>query len=232
MKHEQTEAIRESDPDASASDIPLIQATMRVSECISIETINIKTTSKMPSSTISTMDAMIGGLEAFLQDNEEAIEAIRSGLERMRPKLIQPVDTQHPELPNFMATLKGNLRSPVCISNFGLDNTLGWATLWSLQAINLFEEEEVEKSLSEILGFDLDALLTEEVAKEDEIFEEPEPEVETVAEETVEDVAGEPRLLQYPLFLLKNLNRWMNSKHILPMPPTTLKSWGWLKTVP
>ena len=45
LKHEQTEAIRESDPDASASDIPLIQATMRVSECISIETINIKTTS-------------------------------------------------------------------------------------------------------------------------------------------------------------------------------------------
>ena len=202
LKHEQTEAIRESDPDASASDIPLIQATMRVSECISIETINIKTTSKMPSSTISTMDAMIGGLEAFLQDNEEAIEAIRSGLERMRPKLIQPVDTQHPELPNFMATLKGNLRSPVCISNFGLDNTLGWATLWSLQAISLFEEEEVEKSLSEILGFDLEALLAEEVAKEDEIFEEPEPEVETVAEETV---AGETPTPAVPIISAEEL---------------------------
>ena len=86
------------------------------------------------------------------------------------------------------------------------------------------EEEEVEKSLSEILGFDLEALLAEEVAREDEIFEEPEPEVETVAEETVENVAGETPTLQCPLFLLKNWNRWMNLKHTLPTPPTTLKS--------
>lgn len=205
LKHEQTEAIRESHPDASATDIPLIQATMRVSECISIEIINIKTTSKMPSSTISTMDAMIGGLQSFLQDNEESIEAIQSGLERMRPKLIEPIDTQHPELPNFMATLKGNLRSPVCISNFGLDTTLGWATLWSLQAINLFEEEEVEKSLSEILGFDLEALLTEEVAKEDEVFEEPEPEGDTVAENIVEEVVSEAPVPAAPIISAEEL---------------------------
>ena len=182
LKHEQNDAIQDSNPDISASELPLIQAQMRVAQCVTVDSVNIKTTNSMPTSKISTMDAMIGGLHQFIETNEETLESIQNDLERMRPKLIEPIETTHPELPNFMATLKGNLRSPVCISNFGLEAGLGWSTLWCLKSINLFEAEVVEKSLSEILGFDLDALLTEEVAQEDEIHDEVEEAIEDANE--------------------------------------------------
>ena len=64
---------------------------------------------------------------------------------------------------------------------------LGWATLWTLQTLELFEvDENAQEKLSDLLGFNLDEVLAEEVAKEDEIIEEPEPVVE---EEMVEEVA-------------------------------------------
>ena len=45
-----------------------------------------------------------------------------------------------------------------------------------------------KKKLSDLLGFNLDEVLAEEVAKEDEIIEEPEPVVEEVVEEVAEPV--------------------------------------------
>ena len=112
---------------------------------------------------------------------KKAIAEIRSEMEQMRPKLIEPMESNQEDLKNFMATLKGNLRSPVTISNRGLAEHLGWATLWTLQTLELFEvDENAQEKLSDLLGFNLDEVLAEEVAKEDEIIEEPEPVVEEV----------------------------------------------------
>ena len=99
------------------------------------------------------------------------------------------MDTNQSTLQNFMATLKGNMRSPVTISNGGLAESLGWSTLWTLHKLELFEvDENAQEKLSDLLGFNLDEVLAEEVAKEDEIIEEPEP----VIEEEIADEAAEP----------------------------------------
>ena len=56
-----------------------------------------------------------------------------------------------------MATLKGNLRSPVTISNMGLPEHLGrTGALWTLQTLELFEvDENAQEKLSDLLGFNL-----------------------------------------------------------------------------
>lgn len=99
LKQEQTDAVKESHPDISTAEIPLVQATMRVKQCITAESIAIKSSSKMPDTTVSTMDAMIGGLQDYLNDNEDSIETIRGEMEQIRPKLIRPIDTTHPASP-------------------------------------------------------------------------------------------------------------------------------------
>ena len=187
LKTEQTDAVKESHPDVLTTDIPALQAEMRVLKGFQAEEFSLKSSSKTPSGSLPTMDAFVNGFAAFLEDNEEAIAEIRSEMEQMRPKLIEPMESNQDELKNFMATLKGNLRSPVTISNRGLAEHLGWATLWTLQTLELFEvDENAQEKLSDLLGFNLDEVLAEEVAKEDEIIEEPEPVVE---EEIVEEVA-------------------------------------------
>lgn len=187
LKTEQTAAVKESHPDVLPTDLPALQAEMRVLKAFQAEEYSLKSSSKTPSGSLPTMDAFVNGFAAFLEDNEEAIAEIRSEMEQMRPKLIEPMESNQEELKNFMATLKGNLRSPVTISNRGLTEHLGWATLWTLQTLELFEvDENAQEKLSDLLGFNLDEVLAEEVAKEDEIVEEPEPVVE---EEVIEDVA-------------------------------------------
>ena len=156
---------------------------MRVLKGFQAEEVALKNSSKTPSGSLPTMDAFVNGFAAFLADHEEGVAEIRSEMEQLRPKLIEPMESNQNDLQNFMATLKGNLRSPVTISNMGISEPLGWATLWTLQTLELFEvDENAQEKLSDLLGFNLDEVLAEEVAKEDEIVEEPEP----VAEENDE----------------------------------------------
>ena len=44
------------------------------------------------------MDAFVNGFAAFLEDNEEAIAEIRSEMEQMRPKLIEPMESNQEDL--------------------------------------------------------------------------------------------------------------------------------------
>lgn len=186
LKTEQTDAVKEANPDVLATDIPALQAEMRVLKGFQAEECSLKTSSKIPSGSVPTMDAFVNGFTAFLEENEDVIESIRSDMEQLRPKLIEPMDTNQSTLQNFMATLKGNMRSPVTISNGGLAEPLGWATLWTLNKLELFEvDENAQEKLSDLLGFNLDEVLAEEVAKEDEIIEEPMLEQEE-SEETPE----------------------------------------------
>ena len=189
LKTEQTDAVKENHPDVLATDIPALQAEMRVLKAFQAEEYALKSSNKTPSGSLPTMDAFVNGFAAFLEENEEAIAEIRSEMEQMRPKLIEPMESNQDDLKNFMATLKGNLRSPVTISNRGIAEHLGWATLWTLQTLELFEiDENAQEKLSDLLGFNLDEVLAEEVAKEDEIIEEPEPVVEEVVEENAEPI--------------------------------------------
>ena len=188
LKTEQTDAVKEGNPDVLPTDIPALQAEMRVLKGFQAEEVTLKSSSKTPSGSLPTMDAFVNGFAAFLADHEDGVAEIRSEMEQVRPKLIEPMESNQNDLQNFMATLKGNLRSPVTISNMGLPEHLGWATLWTLQTLELFEvDENAQEKLSDLLGFNLDEVLAEEVAKEDEIIEEPEPVVET-AEESAEPI--------------------------------------------
>ena len=190
LKTEQTDAVKASHPDVLPTDIPALQAEMRVLKGFQAEEVTLKSSSKTPSGSLPTMDAFVNGFAAFLEEHEEGIAEIRSEMEQLRPKLIEPMESNQDELKNFMATLKGNLRSPVTISNRGLPEHLGWAALWTLQTLELFEvDENAQEKLSDLLGFNLDEILAEEVAKEDEVIEEPEPvaeEEEQVAEPVVD----------------------------------------------
>lgn len=190
LKTEQTDAVKEDNPDVLPTDIPALQAEMRVLKGFQAEEVTLKSSSKTPSGSLPTMDAFVNGFAAFLEDHEEGVAEIKSEMEQLRPKLIEPMESNQDDLKNFMATLKGNLRSPVTISNRGLPEHLGWAALWTLQTLELFEvDENAQEKLSDLLGFNLDEILAEEVAKEDEVIEEPEPVVEAeeqVAEPVVE----------------------------------------------
>lgn len=195
LKTEQTDAVKEANPDVLPTDIPALQAEMRILKGFQAEECSLKTSSKTPSGSVPTMDAFVNGFTAFLEENEDIIESIRSDMEQLRPKLIEPMETNQSTLQNFMATLKGNMRSPVTISNGGLAEPLGWATLWTLHKLELFEvDENVQEKLSDLLGFNLDEVLAEEVAKEDEIIEEPEPVtfIEEVVEEAAEPIVEAP----------------------------------------
>ncbi len=192
LKGEQTEALKESHPDVLATDIPLLQAQIRVEKAFQADEWSLKNSKKTPSGSIQTMDALLTGFANFLEGNEEGMEEIKGEMEQLRPKLLSPLDTNQVDIQNFMATLKGNLRSPVTISNGGLSESVGWATLWVLQEMDCFEvDENAQEKLSDLLGFNLDEVLAEEVAKEDEVIEEPDPEPESAESDNFEGQANE-----------------------------------------
>ena len=216
LKTEQTDAVKEANPDVLPTDIPALQAEMRVVKGFQAEECALKTSSKAPSGSLPTMDAFVNGFATFLEDNEDVIEYIRSEMEQLRPKLLEPMETQQSDLQNFMATLKGNMRSPVTISNAGLTESIGWATLWSLHNLELFEvDENAQEKLSDLLGFNLDEVLAEEVAKEDEIIADPEPvvETETPVEETPEpdEAPQKPSISTEQLGTLEELESHINT---------------------
>ena len=140
----------------------------------------------------------LSGFASFLEENEDVLAEIKSGMEQLRPKLMSPLDSIQSDVQNFMATMKGNLRSPVTVSNSSVSEELGWATLWILQEMELFEvDENAQEKLSDLLDFNLDEILAEEVAKEDEIIEEPESEESDEVEEIQETEAesAEPEVV-------------------------------------
>ena len=53
------------------TDIPALQAEMRVLKSISSRGDALKSSSKTPSGSLPTMDAFVNGFAAFLEDNEE-----------------------------------------------------------------------------------------------------------------------------------------------------------------
>ena len=184
LKGEQTAALKEAHPDVSSADLPLLQAQIRVLKAFTADEWNLKSSSKTPSGSVPTMDALLNGFAAFLEENNDVVTEIISEMEQLRPKLISPLDSTQSDVQNFMATMKGNLRSPVTVSNSSLSAELGWATLWILQKMELFEvDENAQEKLSDLLGFNLDEILAEEVAKEDEIIEESESEESEEVEE-------------------------------------------------
>ncbi len=175
LKQEQTKTLQKEHPDATAVEISLLQAKIRFAKCVLCESVNIKTSSKTLNENISTMDALIGGLSGFLSENTEVMELLANEMDNLRPNNSSPIDTNNAQWQNFMATLKGSLRSSASITSFGLELSEGWALLWTLQTFELLEkDEEEEENLSNLLDFNLDELLAEEVAKEDIIPHEPE----------------------------------------------------------
>jgi curved DNA-binding protein CbpA len=199
LKGEQNEALKESHPDVSSASLPLLQAQIRVLKAFTAEEWNLKSSSKTPSGSVPTMDAILNGFASFLEENDDVLAEIKSGMEQLRPKLMSPLDSIQSDVQNFMATMKGNLRSPVTVSNSSVSEELGWATLWILQEMELFEvDENAQEKLSDLLDFNLDEILAEEVAKEDEIIEESESEesdeVEDIQETEAESVS-EPEVV-------------------------------------
>ena len=187
LKQEQTSTLQAENPLMSDASILLLQAQMRIAKAILVEEIHFKSSSNMPSGSINTFDALCGGMaEAY---SEEELLEICSHLENLKPKLLDVPSSKDQETQNFCATLKGNLRSPVCISNFEIATSKGWSILWMLQELDLLEEdEEAQESLADLLDFDLGALLAEEVAKEDEIIEESEESEESESSQSDEEV--------------------------------------------
>ena len=69
LKTEQTDAVKESHPDVLATDIPALQAEMRVLKGFQAEEVALKSSSKTPSGSLPTMDAFVYGFGAFLEGN-------------------------------------------------------------------------------------------------------------------------------------------------------------------
>ncbi len=185
LKGEQTESLKESHPDVLPTDIPFLQAQIRIQKAFEAEEWNLKSSSKTPKGSVHTIDAFLKGFALFLSENEEAVAEITTEMEQIRPKPLEPFSTDISEVQNFIAGLKGNMRSPVTVSNnSNIDDSLGWSTLWTLYKMDMLEIDESEQEkLSDLLGFNLDEVLAEEVAKEDEIIEESESEASNVDNE-------------------------------------------------
>lgn len=172
IKTEQTEELQAAHPDMDAQQILVLQSQMRIEKSLKAEEVHLRTSSATPSDYVPTLDVLVTGMSTGYTPEE--IEEMCADLKKKKPKLVESFDTTDKETHNFLSTLKGNLRAPVTISNFGIATTKGWSIIWICDQLGLFAPYVEEETLEKLLDFDLEALLLEEIAKPDEIVDDEE----------------------------------------------------------
>ena len=173
IKPEQTSSLKEQHPNIPASDLMLKQASMRVQRALLAESIKEHSNAADKNLNISSLDALAVGMsEAY---SEEELAEMASDIADLRPKPTRELSFSDGEIVSFLSSLKGSLRSGVAVSNSGVSHSKAWATLWIAHNLDALEkdESEPEETLGDMLDFDLDSLLEQEVAKVDEVPDVP-----------------------------------------------------------
>jgi curved DNA-binding protein CbpA len=176
LKQEQTAALKESEPTLSASELVLLQAKTRIQKACLAEETKERDVTADKNLNISALDALTLGIaEAY---SDEDLLNLTSEIHDLRPELIEEISFEDGEIVAFISSLTGTLRSPVAVSNSGVPSGKAWAALWVLHLLDALKKDETEpeESITDLLNFDLDSLLEQEVAKEDIPESLPEPE--------------------------------------------------------
>ena len=140
LKQEQTAALKESHPSLSASELVLHQASTRIQKACLAEDVKERSATADKNLNISSLDALVLGM-AEVYSNEELAE-MNSEIQDLRPVLVEEISFEDGEIVAFLASLTGTLRSPVAVSNSGIDQNKAWATLWVLYNLEALKKDE------------------------------------------------------------------------------------------
>ena len=197
LKGEQVDTLQAEHPNLQTSEIVLLQAGMRVQKACLVEEINLRSSKTDKNLNISALDALVAGISQAY--SAEELSAWNPALNDRRPKMVTELSFSDGEIVAFISSLNGTLRSPVAISNSNIEPAKGWAVLWLAEQLEALEEDtsEPEEQINDLLGFDLDSLLEEEISKKDELpvtnaesaaIEEPEKSKEDMMSETLDEL--------------------------------------------
>jgi curved DNA-binding protein CbpA len=167
LKGEQTATLQEKNANFSASELVLLQAGLRTHKACLADEIVERDLSADSDHSISALDALVIGMSQAYSAEELANAA--SHMNDIRPKTKTDLLFSDGESLAFMNSLTGTLRSPVAVSNSGIAPTKAWPILWIMDHLDALEEDVVEaqEQIGDVIDFDLDSLLQQEVEKED-----------------------------------------------------------------
>jgi curved DNA-binding protein CbpA len=177
LKPEQTSVLQEKFPDLDSDALLRLQTTMRIERALEAETINIKKAISDKHHQFNLLDLLLETLHKTLSD--EDIEQKSIILLDAKATYDDSLVFSKKDVQQFLSALKGTLRCSTLVASSGLESNKAWIVLWIANELGALELSiEKKEDINDLLDFNLDELLEEEVGKEDVYIEEEVPEGE------------------------------------------------------
>lgn len=171
LKPEQSSALKEKFPDLDTQELLQKQTKIRLERAFQAETVTLKKAVSDKNHALQILDLLLETMiETFSQDDIDQKSAF---LQEAKATYNGSLQFSEKEVELFLSTLKGKVRSSALVASAALDNNKAWLALWLANELGtVMLEIEEKEDINDLLDFDLDELLEEEVAKEDIVIEE------------------------------------------------------------
>ena len=168
LKTEQAAVFKERFPDASATEILLKQACSRFAKAAKSDELSETEETSARSHNLNPLDVIVHGLSSAYSEAE--LSGQLEELHLLRPKVTAPPEFADPSLAAVLSAFTGGLKTPDLINLSELSNDLAWAVVWVTHKLDLIEAEQPEEqaTLSDLIDFDLDSLIADEIQRPDE----------------------------------------------------------------
>ena len=182
LKTEQISTLQEKFPDLDSDALLRLQTTIRIERALQAETVKVKKSISDKHYQLNLLDLLLETLHKTL--SEEEIEQKSAIISDAKATYDDSLSFSEKDVTLFLSTLKGKLRSSTLVASDEIENNKAWLALWIANELGALELEiEKKEDINDLLDFNLDELLEEEVGKEDIYIEEEAPKGEEAEED-------------------------------------------------